>query len=164
MGQLGRMVEVHQRVCKIRVIVYIVGSIPTAPTTKPTNLRMYMSIRKWGIQRFFNAPDSEDSGFMSAYVKPLNNKEALGFSTNLTIADCSRRISLEFEPYDVYPDRKTGEFSESVIAEAYNFLKARRKKIKVFRDAMNRYCDAIEKAYDEYQKELDKVSIANSED
>jgi prefoldin subunit 5 len=71
---------------------------------------------------------------------------------------------LEFEPYDVYPDRKTGEFSESTVAEAWAFLATRRKKVKVFREAMNRYCDAVEKAYDEYEKALDKVSIAQPEE
>ena len=57
----------------------------------------------------------------------------------ITISDCSRRVTLEF---DASPSFETKKFSKRELND-------KRKKVEVFRKMINDFCDATLECYDE---------------
>lgn len=119
-----------------------------------------MTVSKWGHQTFFNPPESPDSGFMKAHIAPITEfGDTLGFESELQIADCSRRIYLEMDPYSLYTragdDRK--KYKAGDIERAKESIKTRRKKVAVMRKAFNDTLDALERAYTEYEKDIKAI-------
>jgi len=116
-------------------------------------------MRKWSKQGFFNDADSNDSGFYKFSIRPRDNewRNEIGFSTIFKMADCSERINLEFGPPSVYvrPDGGVERLGEA--KRALTKLKARRKKVKILREAINMYCDKIEEFFDQYEEEVNKA-------
>lgn len=119
-----------------------------------------MTVSKWGLQTFFNPPESPDSGFMKASITPVSESgTSLGLDTELQIADCSRRIYLEMDPYALYTrtGKERDKYRPSDIQRAKDSIKERRKKVAVMRKSFNDTFDALERAYDEYEKDIKAI-------
>lgn len=104
---------------------------------------------KWGIQKFLNDVDSDDDGWFKFSIRPYGNKQkgtGFGYNVLCTIGDCNTRIRLDFEPESLYnfKDKK------KVLAD----IKVRRKKIKLFRDAVNAFADKVLEMLDTYESEV----------
>jgi hypothetical protein len=116
-----------------------------------------MAIRKWGIQKFLNRPEHEDGGFVVAYVTP-NTRNYYGFAANLTVADCDRRVHLDFAPLDIYRNTTpTKAAINSVLAS----IKQRREKVKAFREVVNKFCDKMEATLDDYESQVLAMEVDN---
>lgn len=104
---------------------------------------------KWGIQKFLNDVDSDDDGWFKFSIRPYNKSgsgKAFGYNVYCTIADCSSRITLDFQPEHCYTD----EDSHKVLKD----IKVRRKKIKLFRDSVNAFADKVLEMLDKYEAEV----------
>lgn len=107
---------------------------------------------KWGRQGFFSKVDSRDDGFFKFSIKAARLEDSVDFDVKFMMADCQERIRLEFDPLHYYQNDDLGHWNECMA-----FLKARRKKAKVLRSAINDFCDAIDQAYDEYETRMRTV-------
>lgn len=117
-----------------------------------------MTVESWGNQTFFNPPESPDSGFMKAHIKPVTKTgDTLGFDSEFQIADCSRRIYLEMEPYALYTNGDKGKFKASSIKTSLDSIKERRKKVAVMRKVFNEAFDAFDRALDQYEKDIKSI-------
>lgn len=104
---------------------------------------------KWGIQKFLNDVDSGDDGWFKFSIRPWGDTQSgkgFGYDVYCTIADCDRRINLDFGPEYLYSMDKKGSVIKSI--------KMRRKKIKLFRDSVNAFVDKVLEMLDKYEAEV----------
>lgn len=89
-------------------------------------------------KRTFLNSDASMTGFIIACVpdfeRDKEGKIENGVYPTLTIADCSERISLDFSFY------------------TKSEIKSVRKKMKLFRETVNEFMDALEKQLTEFEK------------
>lgn len=104
-------------------------------------------MKKWGVQKFFNPPEHDDSGFIVGYVEPERSDRWTGFESTLTVADCERRVHLNFSP-----ESYTLPLSPQVIDTVKDSIRDRRQKAKVLRKAVNKFCDKFEESLDEFEE------------
>ena len=105
---------------------------------------------KFGIQKFLNPVDSPDSGFIKLSIVPRNQRgydksfKAIGHSVTYQLADCGERIFLEFGWGGIF----NVEHYNSDLTEPLSTLRAKRKKMAGFVDAINKFADRYNAALD----------------
>lgn len=110
---------------------------------------------KYGLQRFLNPPDSPDSGFMKLSIKPREKHgydksyKAIGHSVTYQLADCGERIFLEFGFGGIF----NVETYSTDAAETLTSMRAKRKKMVGFVEAINKFAE-------KYLAALDKDEVA----
>lgn len=84
----------------------------------------------------------EGMAAIQASVRISEGDDYVNVDSGLTVSDCSRQINLDFEVWDSSRDK--------------SYLRERRRKIALFREVVNAYLDATEKAYDELESKLEE--------
>lgn len=111
---------------------------------------------KFGIQRFLNPVDSPDSGFMKLSIRPRSKSgygsdyKAIGHSVTFQLADCGERIFLEFGFGGIF---NVKEFNTEA-AESLASMRAKRKKMLGFVEAINKFSNKYLEALDKDEAAL----------
>lgn len=127
-----------------------------------------MGLRKWSKQGFLNPADSNDDGWFKFSIRPRGRdyRNSLGVSIQFIISDCSNKIYLEFEPENIAVNADGSAYNPADAKRVLTSIKVRRKKIRLFAEAVRAAAEKIEETLDSYEdivvaaieksKELDK--------
>jgi len=88
---------------------------------------------------------TEGMAAVNSYVKVSRHGNYINFDTELNISDCSRVVTLEFDP------------------EYHGGTVAMRDKVKRFRRLLNEHLDALVEAYDVYDRAQKAVNKEKKE-
>jgi len=111
-------------------------------------------MRKWSKQGFLNPADSNDDGWYKFSIRPKKSKSSVELDIQYIISDCSNKIYLEFEPDCILLEDNGGMRSPERYTAVMKSIEARRKKNRLFADAVAKAAEQIEKALDEYEEEV----------
>jgi hypothetical protein len=118
-------------------------------------------MRAWSKQGFLNDSSSEDSGWYKFAIKPRTLPGQLGFEVIYYIADCGRKISLNFEPTWNEVSRESGLLEDDRAAklarDTRKEIARMRKKIKDWAAAVSLSAEKLDQAYVEYDKQLEEA-------
>ena len=119
---------------------------------------------KFGVQTFLNPVDSVDSGYIKFSIMPngygeAERKKYFGHTITWQIADCSKKVYLEFDGWHGYDHSGKG-LSKHSVRSRLKTLRGRRKKLQLFVDSVNSMAEKVFQAMDEdeafFQAVLDK--------
>lgn len=119
-----------------------------------------MNIKKWGTQVFLNHSLSPSSGWVKFNIRPERREGAFGIESEAQLADCSKKIVLEFEPRTLYPSYRSGMYDVKSILESKKSIRHRRAKVAKFRKAVVEYCDRMNEALNEMERAIDAIPPA----
>ena len=116
---------------------------------------------RFGIQKFLNPSSSSDSGYVKFSILPRSRRGdqkrwiVTGHSVTWQMADCSEKIYLDFG-YGINLDGLEYRTPIEDAKRGLTEIKDRRKKMKVFLDAVNRAGQAYLSALDEDEAKINK--------
>lgn len=114
---------------------------------------------KFGIQKFLNPADSNDSGYLKLSIRPREGmrrgtQSNAGHSVTYQLADCSDRIYLDFS-YGGSVDFESFSTSTEEVKRMKRSMNKRRRKMQLFVDAINKFADKYFEAMDEDEAVMD---------
>lgn len=115
-----------------------------------------MPIAKFGIQAFLNHVQSGASGWVKFNIKPEDRPGCIGFETDAILADCDKKICLEFEPRSLYLSH-SGKYDRQSILKSKRSIRYRRQKVDRFLKAVVAYANALHEALDEMERMIDSI-------
>jgi hypothetical protein len=112
-----------------------------------------MGLRKWSKQGFLNPADSNDDGWFKFSIRPRikDYRNSIGVGIQYIISDCSNKIYLEFEPENIAINADGSVYNPADAKRVLASIKVRRKKIRLFAEAVSLSAEKIEETLDEYE-------------
>ncbi len=105
-------------------------------------------------RKFLNPRSAGGLAAIEATVTLHEGDDSISVSAHLSLSDCSRKVTLEFDAYDYGTNLK----------ENLTLLRERRRKAQLLQETIEGYCAALEAAYTEMEEKLPaKIEVAKKE-
>ena len=128
-------------------------------------------MRSWGSQKFLNPVNSGDDGWFKFSIRKKKRSKGVlvdfDYDTYFTMADCSNKINLEFDPeseytttiYDNDPADRRKRRRDGLLKS----IAARRAKVDTLAKGVLEFQKKLNEALDEFEDELRNMDLTDPE-